>query len=173
MNPLSQNIPSNSQLVKSLNRFGVEFLMYDEDVSEKFIDDPKILIVGLACNHEARFRLALIPLFLQKPELASIVVQVVDDLPRSAQITLECYFCASFYLQHKYLQRLIKLFGPQPLLPPLFIEKLGLPSEGNPEKNLNLLAQKHQLLTGRLINWYGTYEHAVQRLLTHYEKEVV
>jgi hypothetical protein len=50
---------------------------------------------------------------------------------------------------------------------------LGLQTDGDPEENLKLLAQKHQLLTGRLINWYGTYEHAVQRLLVNKEKETI
>jgi len=173
VNQIRKNFPENSQLVSYLNRIGVEFLMSEEDFSEKIIDDSKLLIVGLACNHEARLRLALIPLFLQKPEIASILPLIVDDLPVSAQITLQCYYCASFYLQRKFKLRLKKLFGSQPLLPPLFIENLGLQTDGDPEENLKLLAQKHQLLTGRLINWYGTYEHAVQRLLVNKEKETI
>ena len=162
---------SYSQLVESLNRLGVEFLISGQNIVESYHDQPESLIAALSSNREARLRLALIPLFLQHPQLASIVPYVVKRLPSTEQITLKCYYCAALILQQKYHQRLKVLFGQQSTLPPLFLEQMGLQTVGDPDEKLIALAQKQQLLTGRLINWNGTYEHAVQRLLVHRERE--
>jgi hypothetical protein len=32
----------------------------------------------------------------------------------------------------------------------------------DPEKNLEILAQRHQALRGTWVNWLGTYKHAAQ-----------
>lgn len=160
---------NNAQLADALCRLGVEFLLPAQNQSLVFSVLPEDLIAGLSCSSEARLRLALIPLFLQHPHLASLIPAIIKKLPRPAQITLQCYFCAAFYLQQKYSRQLGKLPGAQAELPPLFLEQMGLPFEGDADANLIALGREHQLLSGRLINWYGTYEHAAQRLLSHRE----
>jgi hypothetical protein len=42
----------------------------------------------------------------------------------------------------------------------------------DPDENLRRLSQNQQLISGRLINWYGTYEHAMKRLLIHRERKL-
>ena len=164
------NTFSNSQLASALNRLGIEFLLLDLIQDEEMQVSPEELITGLSCSSEARLRLALIPLFLQHSRLASLMPTVIKKLPRNAQVTLQCYYCAAFYLQQKYARRLENLFGEQDALPPLFLEQIGLSLDGDTDANLRALAREQQIISGRLINWYGTYEHAAQRLLVHQER---
>ena len=115
---------NNTQLADALNRLDVEFLHPGQNKSEGVPYTPEALISGLSCSSEARLRLALIPLFLQHPQLASVAPAALDKLPRAAQITLRCYYCAAVFLQQKYRKRLETLFGSQPHLPPLFLKQM-------------------------------------------------
>jgi len=76
---------------------------------------------------------------------------------------------AAHLLQQKYWQRLHALFGDSPTLPDLFAAELGLPAFIDPDHGLQRLAERHRQLSGRTINWLGTYEHGAQRLLIHCE----
>lgn len=131
---------------------------------------PAHLIIQLATSQEARLRLALIPLLLRHPLLAEDVGRLVAQLSLSAQVVLKCYYTAAHLLQQKYCVRLQSLFGDLRLLPDLFTGDLELPTFTHPEQGLQLLAERHRQLSGRAINWLGTYEHGAQRLLTHYER---
>ena len=163
---------SGSQLANALDRFDVRFLLVEGDQDKSDPVCPEDLIAGLACSSEARLRLALIPLFLRQPQLGVLAQAVVKKIPQTAQVTLQCYYCAAYYLQKKYFRQLEKSFGRQTSLPPLFLEQMGLSAEGEVEEALVALAREQQLLTGRLINWRGTYQHAVQRLLSRRECEM-
>lgn len=55
---------------------------------------------------------------------------------------------------------------------PRFFRALGLPQHDHPDEDLVLLAERHALLSGRRINWRGTYEHAAERFLTHMERRI-
>jgi len=57
-------------------------------------------------------------------------------------------------------------------LPLLFEKQLDFVIGNNPDENLRKLNQNQQLISGRLINWYGTYEHAIDRLLNHWEHQM-
>ncbi|MCX6048717.1 MAG: hypothetical protein NT075_26745 [Chloroflexi bacterium] len=118
-------------------------------------------------SHEARLRLALIPLLLQYPAFAVYTRSVAEQLPQPAQLVLKCYYTAAQLLQQKYLIRLEALFGQSTPLPDLFTAELGLPTWQNPEAGLQALAERQRNLSERAINWLGTYEHGAQRLLTH------
>ncbi|MCB0183192.1 MAG: hypothetical protein KDE31_02950 [Caldilineaceae bacterium] len=132
-----------------------------------------MLLRQLALSEEARLRLALIPVLLRHPEFAPIVSQVAVQLPASAQLVLKCYYSAAQLLQQKYRQRLHALFGDSPTLPDLFAAELGLPEFTDPDHGLQRLAERHRQLSGRMINWLGTYEHGAQRLLIHCERKAL
>ncbi len=65
----------------------------------------------------------------------------------------------NYEVKNSFLTYLLRAFGSE----------LGLLAFQNVDVGLNALAQRHCLLSGRSINWIGTYEHGAQRLLTHYE----
>ena len=57
--------------------------------------------------------------------------------------------------------------------PDLYCAELGMSDKGNPKERLQHLAQRHTTLTGLALNWVGTYEHAVQRLIRRLESEAL
>ncbi|MBW6474803.1 MAG: hypothetical protein K0B14_16870 [Anaerolineaceae bacterium] len=169
---MEQNIPetiNNSIIVNNLNHLGIEFLLNNENELDEEILNPETLIALLASSKESRFRLVLIPLFIQHPNLASKVPLVYQNLAPSAKITLQFYYSAAMFLQQKYKDRLVSLSSYESNLPMIFENQLDFELGDNPEDNLRKLSQNHQLISGRLINWYGTYEHAMKRLLMHWE----
>ncbi|MCE7984248.1 MAG: hypothetical protein DYG89_23990 [Caldilinea sp. CFX5] len=161
---------SASQLVNELNRLGVYFLQGETAPLLPAAMTPASLVMQLATSEEARLRLALIPLLLRHPLLAADVGRLVAQLPLSAQVVLKCYYTAAHLLQQKYCVRLQALFGDMQRLPDLFTGDLELPTFTHPEQGLQWLAERQRTLSGRAINWLGTYEHGAQRLLTHYER---
>lgn len=164
---------TSAQVAAQLAALAVDFLQVDSELVGSTEVNPTELIAALATNAEARLRVALIPLLLRHPEFTSIVRQVADQLPASAQLVLKCYYTAARLLQQKYRQRLHALFGDSPTLPDLFATELGLPALTDPEHGLQQLAERHRQLSGRTINWLGTYEHGAQRLLIHCERKAL
>jgi hypothetical protein len=162
---------TNSIIINNLKHLGIEFLLDDENEINKEILIPEILIALLASSKESRFRLALIPLFVQQPNLASKVPVVYENLKQPAKNTLKFYFCAAVFLQQKYKDKLISLLRYESTLPMIFENQLDFMIGNDPDENLRKLSQNQQLKSGRLINWYGTYEHAMNRLLTHWEPQ--
>lgn len=159
-----------NQLVDELNHLGIPFL---QGGTARLITSPlkpAILVMRLATSDEARLRLALIPLLLRHPAFAATVRQAVGQLPPPAQVVLKCYYTAAQLLQQKYHTRLQALFGDLPPLPDLFSADLELPAFSVPDHGLQMLAECHRRLSGRTLNWLGTYEHGAQRLLIHCER---
>lgn len=160
---------SANQLVNELNRLEVYFLRGETAPQLPSLLPAASLLMQLAISAEARLRLALIPLLLRHPHLADEVGQVVAQLSPSAQVVLKCYYTAGYLLQQKYRERLQSLFGDSRLLPDLFTSELDLPMFTYPDQGLQLLAERHRRLSGRAINWLGTYEHGAQCFLTYAE----
>ena len=112
-------------------------------------------------------RLALIPLFLRCPHYAHYVVETMKHLAVPQQHFLCCYYTAAQLLQQKHHAQLVALFGNSAPLPDLFEDALDLDSGESIDARLQQLAGQQSRLTGRPINWYGTYEHAYNRLVRH------
>lgn len=160
---------SEEELIGALAALDVFFLQGRETAGS--IDLPlHQLIANLAESNEARIRLALIPLFLRHPDLAKNVDRIAPHLSDSAKLLLVCYYSAAYALQRKYKNQLQKLFGDQESLPDLFSNLLGISNFQSPDVNLRELAICQARLSGRDINWLGTYEHGAQRFLIHLEK---
>lgn len=162
---------TGEQLANALYALGVRFVMDGTNAEESLHKEPTRLIAALAESNEARLRLSLIPLFLEYPEFAAHVRAAARGLSAPARLTLRCYYSAAVWLQRKYRLRLDALLGQKPFLPDHFSGELELPVTDDAEENLRLLAERHQALSGMPINWLGTYEHAVRRLLNHAEGE--
>lgn len=160
---------SSSDLVDALDTLGVPFLL--DGTSKTVTLEPGILLAALAASPEARLRMSLIPLLLAHPEFAEDVETALGRLSADAAIVLRCYYTAAHWLQAKYRTQIVNLRGDQPVLPDLFSEELGLPGESKPDIALHALAFHQQRLTGRIINWLGTYEHAAQNWLRFVEHE--
>ena len=79
----------------------------------------------------------------------------------------QLYYTAAQLLQKKYREELEEFFGDQDSLPALFEQNLVPNDEKSPDQCLRQLAEKQAQLSGKSINWYGTYEHAYTRLERH------
>jgi len=115
--------------------------------------------------------MALIPLFLAHPEFAPKVRSAARSLLAKDAVVLRCTYTAAVWLQAKYRVRLEAVCGPQPALPDLFGEVLGITGQTEPDSALPLLAQRQRELTGITLNWLGTYEHAAQSWLRFREQK--
>lgn len=166
-------IVTNAQLAAELEELGVYFLRRDNRVIADSQIAPDSLMARLAANDEARLRLALIPLLLRHPFWATYAEAARQQTPMASQIVFKCYYTAAWLLQQKYQSRLISFTDHWVLLPDLYSNDLALCRFTNPDEGLYQLAERHCILSGRSINWLGTYEHAVQRWLTHMERRRV
>ena len=156
-----------TQLVDALHTLGVPFLRGGSGVV--YWAEPSVLLAGLAESDEARLRLALIPLLLTHPHFSADINIALKGLSPAAAITLRCYYTAAYWLQSKYHARIERCLDAMPSLPDLFSAELALPSDVTAEQALHLLATRQQELTGRVLNWHGTYEHALKTWLQHLE----
>jgi len=161
---------SEDQLVAELWARDVRFLMGHQS-NETPLLAPANLIASLAQSANARVRFSLIPLFLRHPEL-SAEVQNADhllSLQMKHRNVLRFYYTAAFFLQRKYQQQLSRLLGRQPELTDLFSNTLGVHHENDPDLALQQLAKQHQVLSGQMVNWLGTYQHAADVWLKQME----
>lgn len=126
---------------------------------------PAVVMSSLASSDEARLRLALIPLLLLHPEYSLHAVSALQSMSPVAHICFKCYYTAASLLQQKYRSRLDALVGHVDTLIDLFSTELGMTPGSDPDDGLRSLADRQRTLTGQYINWLGTYEHSVQRLL--------
>jgi hypothetical protein len=158
----------DNQLASELQRLEIAFLRGDAGSSSV---DPVELIAGLAASEEARLRLALIPLLVQRPDYSAHVNKALRLLDAAARLTLVCYYTAAVLLQRKYAEQLESMDSPFVPLPDYFAEELGLSTIGNPSKTLEMLADRQSTLSGERINWLGTYEHAFNRWWAQRKRE--
>ena len=161
---------AGDDLVNILNFLDVPFLAGGTSGGQARDIIPSSVLARLAASPEARLRLALIPLLLRHPQFAAQASSALEGLPTAAVSVLKCYFVAAALLQRKYWGWLQDLGMPTMLLPSLFFAELAIPDLCNPDAGLKLLADRQASLSGRQLNWLGTYEHAAQRFLTHMER---
>ena len=164
------HITTEAALAATLDQLGVHFVAGQTDGWVETIA-PDVLLCGLASSDEARMRLALIPLFLKHPHYAVYVTEALNLLTPAQQQFLRCYYTAAQLLQQKYRSQLTALFGNCSPLPALFEHALEIDKVESADVRLRQLAKRQAQLSGRPINWYGTYEHAYARLVRH-EKQI-
>lgn len=162
---------SEGQLLQTLRSLGVRFL--DSQAIDLLAPtlSPASLLTVLSGHPEARFRLAIIPLLLYRPDLATVVEQTALELKGPARTRLELFYTSAMLLQQEHSKRLEALLGTRLPLPDLFSSDLGLAMNGDPRTCLNRVAELHRALTGLSINWLGTYEHAAERFIKRLEHE--
>lgn len=150
---------SDDQLVSELWLQDVQFLM-GKALTDAPMLSPENLLISLAKSQDARVQLSLIPLLLRHPEFANKSKIVDKNLSDSdTQLIFRCYFTAAMLFQRIYKKLLSQYFNCQLEIPDLFSEKIGIIVQ-DPESALHELAKRHQVLSGKRINWLGTYKHA-------------
>ena len=95
----------------------------------------------------------------------------LNGLPAAAHVVLRCYATAAVLLQAQYAAQLNAFFGPQPCLPDWFSADLGVQKTGPVVERLAALAECQRRLSGRTINWGGTYTHGAESFLRFTEQQ--
>ncbi len=156
--------PTPDQLIAALHRLGIRHLATMTPAPEDVPLSPRDLLIGLAACPDARVRSALVPLFLWRPDFASAAPDAAAETNGQARVMLLCCYAAAVSLERQ--------LADAPTLPNLFERDLGLSAFESPAARLKEVARRHALLSGRDINWQGTYEHAVAVALRFVEPAV-
>ncbi len=98
-------------LIDNINRIGIHFLV-DEGNSESTITlTPAELLAGLAEQSDARMRLALIAVLLQRSDFAKYANQALALMDEPNVLTFKLYYTAAHYLQTIYANQLGDVLG--------------------------------------------------------------
>lgn len=89
--------------------------------------DDEQLFHRLAQSQEVRLQEAIIPLLLTHPRLADAARRAFARLRGTVRERAQRRYVAAAALQRMWKTRLALALGPRPLLPPAYLEELGLP----------------------------------------------
>ncbi len=128
---------------------------------------PVVLLASLAEQDEARLRLGIIPLLLRHPDWAPLVPAAVKRLSPQRRDLLKLYYTAAMLLQQKYATRLEPFLGRPAPLADWYSDELGIPTRGDPDTRLRILARRQREWSGLALNWLGTFDHVVDRFVRH------
>ena len=160
-------------LLGELNRIGIHLVISNDYSYPAAQIAPEELLGGLASQNDARLRFALIAVLLQIPEYTQYTSKVLDILDEYHCIIFKLYYTASHCLQLLYMNQLHRVLGDFQFLPDKYSQELQIPQAGTIKDQLHQLAKRHQEISGLSLNWYGTYNHAAQRVIARLEVEEV
>jgi hypothetical protein len=165
-NILSPELEMEEKVVAELERLSIRYLSRLTHSSTLKDYLPAQFVADIIKQPSARVRNAAISLFLVKPEYSVYVADALKHTNNEESITLKFFYLAAVFLQQKYR------VNPITPLPDLFSTEYGIVGT-DPDERLRSLAEKHQQVSGKSINWQGTYENAAKRLLHQWELEKV
>src|SRR5438045_7934381 len=90
---------AGDRLVVELERLGLRYLSRDPLPEPIAPLAPAELIYNLASSPEARLQVALVPLFLWRPDYAAGALTAADRLSSRARVMLQCCYSAAAALQ--------------------------------------------------------------------------
>jgi hypothetical protein len=169
-NPIQIN---EEVLIAKLASLGLHFVIGKTKTIPKTNLTDTELIAGLIQQSDARLRMALIALFLYRPDLETAVAPSLSTLTPNDQILLKIYYTAAVLLQRIHETRLSQLIPSWHQLPDHFSKSLEVNTTDSPTTQLQELSHLHRKISGVAANWSGTYQYAAKRLMTRLEKEAV
>lgn len=166
-------VRDNLTLIRQLAAEGVRHLRAVEAQAEAPHLDAATLIAQLAGHPDPRFREALIPLFIRRPEYSAVVPGLADSLKPPADTVLRHMYTAAVYLQRLWRGTLALYLGDFPLLPDYFgshLFHLHSPGENFGESGLRALATLFKENTGD--EWLSAYQSVMALLLDQLRLEI-
>jgi len=163
-NAHSPELEKEEEVVAQLERLGIRYLSRLAKSSIPKDHPPQKFIAEIVKQPSARVRNAVISLFLARPEYSAYIQEALKHTNTEAALTLKFFYTAAVLLQEKYE------INPTTVLPDFFRAEIGVTGK-NPDEKLHSLGQKHQQVSGKSINWQGTYENAAKHLLHQWELE--
>lgn len=171
-NSRSTTANEEERLVAELELLGIRYLSRRTSYRAPGVRPPEQLLSDLVRQPHARVRTAVIALLLLNPEYATAVPAALQYASARDRLTLQSHYEAAFLLQREHADRLRPLLGARwDWLPDLVSSDLHLPQGGNPRERLKLLDREMRRRTGMDVNWSGTYEAAVDKLIQHLERD--
>jgi hypothetical protein len=152
------------RLVAELEMLGIRYLSRHTLDQAEGVRPPDVLLADLVQQPSARVRAAVIAVLLAHPEYAEAMPAALARLQAAERLTLRLFYTAAALLQQEYGEQLRNFVVCQQL-PDRFATDLGLPPVTSPREQLAALGQRHQQETQVDVNWVGTYESVVRRLL--------
>ena len=166
-----QSHTGEETLVAELELLGIRYLSRHAPYQARQVRPPAALLADLIRQPSARVRTAVIAVLLAHPEYAQAVPAALKRLRSRERLLLQSFYMAAVILQEEHAERLRPLLRTQwRWLPDLFSAELGLPSQGTPRERLILLGQSQRRWTKAAVNWVGTYEQVVHKLIRHWKK---
>ena len=166
-------VAEEEELVAELDLLGIRYLSRQSSYQAKQVRSPEVLLADLVRQPHARVRTAVIAVLLSHPEYAEVMPAASERLSSRDRLTLQSLYMAAVLLQREYADRLQPLVGERwRWLPDLLSKELGLPTEGAPRERLRLLDRELRHRTRAVVNWMGTYEQVVQKLIHYWEREI-
>lgn len=166
MTPAGAASTTPDQLIAELHRLGIRHLATTTPFPNSVPLTRLECVTRLAASPDARVRSALIPLFIIRPDYASVARTASAILSGRARNYLKCGYSAAVALEQNLADTLAAIARPEtPPLPDLFADELGLTALDNPLVRLDEVAKRHAELSGQDINWRGTYQHATATAL--------
>jgi hypothetical protein len=156
------------RIVAELELLGITYLSRCTAGSTVSLRPVDSLLADLVQQPSARVRAALIAVLLAHPEHSQAVPAALERLAPAKQTTFRLFYTAAVLLQQEHAQRL-RPYATGGSLPDLFAKELGLPAAGSPRERLVALGDRHREQTRAAVNWVGTYESVVRRLLRSWE----
>ncbi len=170
MNHSNTTITEEEKLVAELSLLGIRYLSRQSRYQANRVRSPEALLADLVQQPSARVRAAVIAVLLSRPGYAEGVPAALERLSSRDRLTLQSFYVAAVLLQQEYADRLRPFAGEHwQWLPDFLSEELGLPVEGAPRERLKLLDRELRRRTQTAVNWVGTYEQVVQKLLGDWE----
>jgi hypothetical protein len=159
-------------LVAELEQLGVRYLSRRSPSQPWLFHLPDEILAALVRQPNSRIRNAIIAVFLVHPEYGQSVPAALHKCRGECRWMLKIYYTAAFFLQQKYREELYKYLQPTWLdLPDCYSAEFIPALYDSPEQNLKLLGVEHQLRSGKIANWTGTYDHVARHLLDQLELE--
>ena len=172
MNHSNAIVTEEEKLVAELSLLGIRYLSRQSCYQANQVRSPETLLADLVQQPSARVRATVIAVLLSRPEYAEGVPSALERLSSRDRLTLQSFYVAAVLLQREYADRLRPFAGEHwQWLPDLLSKELGLPVEGAPRERLKLLDRELRHRTQAAVNWVGTYEQVVQKLLCDWEEK--
>lgn len=164
-------LSEEEELVAELHLLGIRYLSRQSAYQARQVRPPERLLADLVRQPHARVRAAVIAVLLAHPEYARAVPAALQHLAAPERLILQSSYLAAALLQREHVDRLRPLLGERwQWLPDLISKDLALPAEGAPRERLRALDQELRRRTQTQVNWMGTYEQVVQKLVRDWER---
>lgn len=159
-------------LVAELEQLGVRYLSRQTPSQPWLFHLPDEILAALVRQPNSRIRNAIIAVFLVHPEYGQSVPAALRKSRGKCRWMLKLYYTAAFFLQQKYLEEFYKYLQQNwQDLPDCYSSEFIPALHNSPEQNLKLLGVEHQLRSGKIANWTGTYDQVARHLLHQLELE--